>query len=80
MLWAWLKEIGLEQCPMDPALWFRRNERGVITLYVIVWTDDLGWRGTEADCALFRAAAEEKWGDVRAEPPSPPTRTKNTHQ
>ena len=68
MLWAWLKDIGLEQCPMDPALWFRRNERGVITLYVIVWTDDLGWRGTEADCALFRAAAEEKWGDVRAEP------------
>ena len=68
MLWEWLTSIGLEQCPIDPALWFRRDEQGTIALYVIVWTDDLGWRGTRADCAWFRAAAEDKWGDVRAEP------------
>ena len=68
MLWGWLEAIGLEQCKIDPALWFRRDERGAITLYVIVWTDDLGWRGTKADCAWFRTAAEKRWGDVRAEP------------
>ena len=68
MLWEWLTSISLEQCPIDPALWFRRDARGTITMYVIVWTDDLGWRGTKADCAWFRAAAEERWGDVRAEP------------
>ena len=68
MLWLWLESIGLEQCEIDPALWFRRNARGTITMYVIVWTDDLGWRGTKADCAWFRAAAEKQWGDIRTEP------------
>ena len=68
MLWGWLKSIGLEQCPIDPALWYRRDARGTITMYVIVWTDDLGWRGTKADCAWFRAAAEKQWGDIRTEP------------
>ena len=67
MLWGYLRHLGLEQSDADPAIWVRRTN-GAVTMTLAIWTDDLVWRGTKADCIWFRGKMEEKWGDIRATP------------